>query len=173
MKIRVQCLASSPPIMSFDSDNLDGFKPVCFVGNEDCQHAIEELDSSLVLDGDDNDPNALWVAVCRRNNDNPSVVARDDFFAAMNEATTETSERSHKGIDINDDANVSDCSSENLSAVPTVSKFLLDTMSSMVEIPSSKPVAVASCLNLKARTKMTKKLHVGQFAVLFKERKSR
>ena len=123
-------------LMSSDSSNLDRFRSVCLVGTES-KDAVDEFDPELYasLESEKED---LWVAVYRSNNNKPSVVVRDDFFRAMNDAT------SGKSSDDNNDTNIANDSAANtVSTVSGAASFLSDTMPSLLEIPSTKPVAIA------------------------------
>mmetsp|Transcript_25398 Transcript_25398/g.69987 ORF Transcript_25398/g.69987 Transcript_25398/m.69987 type:complete len:338 (+) Transcript_25398:185-1198(+) len=132
--------SSSTNIMCSESDKLDRFRSVFLVGSES-KAAVREFDSELWTllygtdDDDDDDDDSggdhdLWVAVYRSNNNQPSVIVRDDFFRAMNEATSGGEETKNK-----DDATVS--------TVSSAASFLSNTVPDMLEIPSTKPVAIA------------------------------
>ncbi|OEU14834.1 hypothetical protein FRACYDRAFT_241391 [Fragilariopsis cylindrus CCMP1102] len=140
---------SMSSIMTSDSNNnFDRFKSVCLTDKKKRESVIKEFgDESLLsslglhsqnVDDDNDNDNAndeLWAAVYRSNNNKPSVIVRDDFFRAMNDATTTTK----SSADDNDDAmnNVSTISPSNTAT------FLSDTMPDLLQIPSSKPVAIA------------------------------
>jgi len=132
-------------LMSSDSNKLDRFRSVFLVGTES-KAAITEFDDVLwssLYDNNDNESNEkedLWVAVYRSNNNKPSVIVRDDFFRAMNDATT-ASDDAGKTTD-SDDADTKD-SNNNISTVSSAASFLSDTMPSMLQVPSTKPVAIA------------------------------
>lgn len=117
--------------MSSDSSNLDRFRSVCLVGSEG-KDAVDEFDQSLYASLQ-NESDDLWVAVYRSNNNKPSVVVRDDFFRAMNDATSGN----------NDDSEADDAAANTVSTVSGTASFLSDTMPSLLEIPSTKPVAIA------------------------------
>ena len=136
-------------LMSSDSTNLDRFKSVCFVGTES-KDAIDEFDSELYASLE-NEPEDLWVAVYRSNNNKPSVVVRDDFFRAMNDATN------GKGDD--SDASADDSAANTMSTVSGAASFLSDTMPSLLEIPSTKPVAIARLQKSETSTE-TKKVYL-------------
>jgi len=133
-------------LVSADSNNLDRFRSACLVGTES-QNAVDEFDSELCssLTSEEDD---LWVAVYRSNNNKPSVVVRDDFFRAMNDAT------SGKGFGKTSNSD-SKKSSEEQPTMPTASgaaTFLSDTMPNMLEVPSTKPVAIARLKKSSAST---------------------
>ena len=136
-------------LMSSDSTNLDRFKSVCFVGTES-KDAIDEFDSELYASLE-NEPEDLWVAVYRSNNNKPSVVVRDDFFRAMNDATS--------GKDDDSDAGANDSAANTMSTVSGAASFLSDTMPSLLEIPSTKPVAIARLQKSETSTE-TKKVYL-------------
>ena len=60
---------------------LDRFRPSCPADVS----SIRQFDPSLVAT---ESPEDVWVAVYRSNNNKPSVFVRDEFFHAMNAATT-------------------------------------------------------------------------------------
>ena len=146
---------SMSSIMTSDSNNnFDRFKSVCLTDKKKRESVIKEFgDESLLsslglhsknVDDDnendnDNENDELWAAVYRSNNNKPSVIVRDDFFRAMNDATTKSSTTTKSSADDNDDAmnNVSTISPSNTAT------FLSDTMPDLLQIPSSKPVAIA------------------------------
>ncbi len=120
---------------------LDRFQSVC-PANMD---AVRLFDPSLVRterDSDDDDDSGggdndvstgvVWVAVYRSNNNQPSVMVRDEFFHAMNTATSSR-----------------ESNNQRTTAVSSSSSFLSQTWS-MLEIPTSSdaqaPVAVARLL---------------------------
>ena len=117
--------------MSSDSSNLDRFRSVCLVGSEG-KDAVDEFDNTLYASLE-NESDDLWVAVYRSNNNKPSVVVRDDFFRAMNDATSGK----------NDNSDADDSAANTVSTVSGAASFLSDTMPSLLEIPSTKPVAIA------------------------------
>jgi len=118
-------------LMSSDSSNLDRFRSVCLVGSEG-KDAVDEFDNTLYASLE-NESDDLWVAVYRSNNNKPSVVVRDDFFRAMNDATSGK----------NDNSDADDSAANTVSTVSGAASFLSDTMPSLLEIPSTKPVAIA------------------------------
>ena len=82
--------AATSNLVSSDSGNTDRFRSVCLVGKES-EEAVDEFDPALLRSLDENGSGSnddLWVAVYRSNNNKPSVVVRDDFFRAMNDATS-------------------------------------------------------------------------------------
>jgi hypothetical protein len=123
--------------MSSDSSNLDRFRSVCLVGPESKQ-AVDEFDSTLYSTLNSDPESDLWVAIYRSNNNKPSVVVRDDFFRAMNEATSGKNDDETASSDAG-----SDSVSNTVSTVSGAASFLSDTMPSLLEIPSTKPVAIA------------------------------
>ena len=150
---------SMSSIMTSDSNNnFDRFKSVCLTDKKKRESVIKEFgDESLLsslglhsqnVDDDndnENDNDELWAAVYRSNNNKPSVIVRDDFFRAMNDATTKSSTTTKSSVDDNDDAmnNVSIISPSNTAT------FLSDTMPDLLQIPSSKPVAIARLIKTK------------------------
>lgn len=121
-------------LMSSDSDKLDRFRSVFLVGSES-KTAVREFDDALwnSLYGTNNDFSSgedqdLWVAVYRSNNNQPSVIVRDDFFRAMNEATSGGEETK---------------TDNELSTVSSAASFLSNTVPDLLEIPNTKPVAIA------------------------------
>ena len=130
-------------LLSSDASNLDRFRSVCLVGPES-KEAVVEFDSEL-YESLHSEPDDLWVAVYRSNNNKPSVVVRDDFFRAMNDATT-TKSGVGFGKTNNDNDETTDntaAGNESVSTVSGAASFLSDTMPSLLEIPSTKPVAIA------------------------------
>ena len=133
-------LGAAMNLMSSDSNNLDRFQSSFLVGKES-ETAVSQFDGNLwqALYGENNvsgEDEDLWVAVSRSNNNKPSVIVRDEFFRAMNDATS----------DDLDDANDNDStanSNNNISTVSNTASFLSNTMPSMLEIPETKPVAIA------------------------------
>lgn len=75
-EISVQALSSSPLTNLFDR-----FQAVC-PADTDC---IRQFQPSLV-DGNDDDDDSVWVAVFRSNNNQPSVLVKDEFLHAMRAA---------------------------------------------------------------------------------------
>jgi len=132
-------------LLSSDASNLDRFRSVCLVGPES-KEAVVEFDSEL-YESLHSEPDDLWVAVYRSNNNKPSVVVRDDFFRAMNDATTTKSGVGFgKTNNDNDDEatdNTAAAANDSVSTVSGAASFLSDTMPSLLEIPSTKPVAIA------------------------------
>jgi len=144
---------STSNLVSSDSSNLDRFRSVCLVGSES-KAAVDEFDSELYSsldiggDDDDDDDDDMWVAVYRSNNNKPSVVVRDDFFRAMNDATSgkgfgKSDDSSSKKKDNNNNNNDDSNNNNNNVSVSGTASFLSDTMPSLLEIPSTKPVAIA------------------------------
>jgi hypothetical protein len=136
-------------IMTSDSNNkFDRFKSVCINDKKKKESVIKEFgDESLLsslglhsknnnVDDENDDDNELWAAVYRSNNNKPSVIVRDDFFRAMNDATTTTT-TTKSADDDNAMNNVSTISPSNTAT------FLSDTIPDLLQIPSSKPVAIA------------------------------
>ena len=129
------------------------------LGNEG-KEAVDEFDPTLYasLDQADSNDGDLWVAVYRSNNNNPSVVVRDDFYRAMNDATTSGKGFGDKSDDDDGSNNKSDGAKSNDSVANTMStvsgtaSFLSDTMPSLLEIPSTKPVAIARLQKSDAST---------------------
>jgi hypothetical protein len=147
-------LSSGSNLMSSDSSNLDRFRSVCLVGTES-KEAVDEFDPDLYssLDNRDSDnaedDDDMWVAVYRSNNNKPSVVVRDDFFRAMNDATSGKNE----GDGSTSNSESDDPSASNpVSTVSGAASFLSDTMPSLLEIPSTKPVAIARLIKSETST---------------------
>eukprot|EP00535_Pseudo-nitzschia_heimii_P007228 CAMPEP_0197177818 /NCGR_PEP_ID=MMETSP1423-20130617/3285_1 /TAXON_ID=476441 /ORGANISM="Pseudo-nitzschia heimii, Strain UNC1101" /LENGTH=381 /DNA_ID=CAMNT_0042627425 /DNA_START=51 /DNA_END=1196 /DNA_ORIENTATION=- len=138
-------VSAASNLLSSDSNNLDRFRSVCLEGTES-KGPIDEFDSELHSSQDTIDPSGdLWAAVYRSNNNKPSVVVRDDFFRAMNDATSGKNGDS-SGADASDSSNNNkddDSASNGVSTVSGTASFLSDTMPGMLEIPSTKPVAIA------------------------------
>jgi hypothetical protein len=73
---------STPAGGDFAGVFLDRFRPSC-PADLNC---IRQFDTSLVQETDGD--GGVWVAVYRSNNNKPSVFVRDEFFHAMNNATS-------------------------------------------------------------------------------------
>jgi hypothetical protein len=112
--------------------NLERFQSIC-PANLD---AIRQFDPSLASNDSDSDnddgrtSSSVWVAVYRSNNNKPSVMVRDEFFHAMNAATSGRNTKDGK------DGNQNSSSS---------SSFFLSQTRSLLEITphDAPPVAVA------------------------------
>lgn len=149
-------LSSASNLMSSDSSNLDRFRSVCLVGTES-KEAVDEFDPELYSsldnsesESDDDDDSDMWVAVYRSNNNKPSVVVRDDFFRAMNDATSGKNDDSNANSNLESDNDST--ASNTVSTVSGAASFLSDTMPSLLEIPSTKPVAIARLIKSETST---------------------
>ena len=141
----VSLFMEASSLLSSDASNLDRFRSVCLVGPES-KEAVVEFDSEL-YESLHSEPDDLWVAVYRSNNNKPSVVVRDDFFRAMNDATTTSKSGVGFGKTNNDNNDETTdntaAANDSVSTVSGAASFLSDTMPSLLEIPSTKPVAIA------------------------------
>ena len=152
-------VSAASNLLSSDSNNLDRFRSVCLEGTES-KGPIDEFDPDLYSSQTSNDPNEdLWAAVYRSNNNKPSVVVRDDFFRAMNDATSgkngdDSSSGSADATGTNADGNgkEDDSAANGVSTVSGTASFLSDTMPGLLEIPSTKPVAIARLTKSDAST---------------------
>lgn len=149
-------LSSTSNLMSSDSSNLDRFRSVCLVGTVS-KEAVDEFDPDLYSSLDNSESDDMWVAIYRSNNNKPSIVVRDDFFRAMNDATSgKNDDDSNSESDNNND---DDSASNAVSTVSGAASFLSDTMPSLLEIPSTKPVAIARLIKSETSTD-TKTVHL-------------
>lgn len=79
--VEVHCFSS---ISSFGV--LERFRAACPAD----ENSVRQFDASLVGEESNDQTGSIWVAVYRTNHNKPSVFVRDEFFHAMNEATTTT-----------------------------------------------------------------------------------
>ena len=128
--------------MASETATTDRFQAVCFVDTAAQRDMLDAFDPTLVELGDNRGTNTeVWVAVYRSNNNQPSVLVREEFFRAMQDATNDATTAE-------DTEETTEHTTQNVATVSpsmtnTAASFLQDTIPSFLEVPQMTPVAVA------------------------------